>query len=397
MRSAQVDGEAAVYARQGAVRLGMTAAAVALLAVCAGCDRTSASDLSQADSASAPANGREGEKTQPRAAGAPQSAARPRAPIQFDQTVLSLGHVPPGTHVSRSIMVTNLSDLRLTVGAIRTNCGCTKATVASTSIDSRGQTALQIDFDSDWVFGRKDTVIQVEIQGYEPVRVTMHSNISLAVWAEPAVIVSQLPNQQSAVLRGTLNVESIDGRPFRILSFNGGAVDYVGFDPSKDVPLAKYELKWNLAGYDAATCKDAQGNEMPQYLPIETDHPDCAVFDLPVRHPCTRAARTAEGDAWMIKDQRVVVGKIESGRSAEVDIIVKWLPRETSRIDMVRGAQSEIEGVAAELVSVQPIEDGARCRVRITPEEGYRGLIRGKIALQSENQLKRLTVIGTVR
>ncbi|MCI0365135.1 MAG: DUF1573 domain-containing protein [Phycisphaerales bacterium] len=376
--------------------------AVGFIAVCTGCDGAApGSDTATTEPASATAAGQPirepASSSSVNPVGATKTPAKGGPPIELDQDVVNLGHVRPGTHVDKTVLITNASDQALTVAAIRTNCGCTKARLSKVTIDAREQVPLQIEFDSDWILGVKDSLIQVEIEGYEPVRLTLSSNISLAVWAEPPSIVSQLPRQDVAVLAGEVTVESVDQRPFRILAVNRGAPAYLDFDPAKDQARSSYRLKWDLADYDATTCKDSAGNPMPPYLAIETDHPECAVFDLPIRHPCTRQPRTREGDAWMIKDQRVLIGGIKPGGSMEFDVVVKWMPKEKERTDVVRAARGETGQFQAELLAVEPIEGGLRCRVRVAPEAGYAGLIMGKVVLQSEKQSSPFTIIGAVR
>jgi hypothetical protein len=50
-----------------------------------------------------------------------------------------------------------------------------------------------------------------------------------------------------------------------------------------------------------------------------------------------------------------------------------------------------------EVISTETLEDGMRCRLRLTPAADHRGLLYGTIRLHSTQQGASLPIIGTVR
>ena len=183
-------------------------------------------------------------------------------------------------------------------------------------------------------------------------------------------------------LSGQVVVESIDGRPFTISAANRQLPKYINFDPATDEPRNIYVLQWDVSQYTQQT--------MPAWWVIETDHPDCPVVDVWVRHEWTWP-KGVPGRRWRLGTQHVVIDGISAGESAEFTVEIAKLGRDD--IHLVLSLSNEFD---AELVSIQ--RDGAdtEATVRITPAAGHHGLLYGTIQFISTAHSQKLTVIGTV-
>jgi hypothetical protein len=219
--------------------------------------------------------------------------------------------------------------------------------------------------------------------------------VTMPVRAEPPYI-SALKNETGQVpMSGEFDVLSNDQKAFTILAVDGKPPQYLNFDPKTDSPRNIYRLKWDFSGYDPATCRDKEGNRLPGWIAIETDHPNCPIFDIEVRHECNRR-HIERTDTWIVQEKRVLVGAMKAGEPSELEVVTKWLPRAVSD-DVPKTAVSESPDFTVDLTSVNRIEDGAICRLRVTPKADHKGLLYGNVRLYSNQQSSAFTVIGTVR
>ncbi|MCH8835857.1 MAG: hypothetical protein IH925_07905, partial [Proteobacteria bacterium] len=70
-----------------------------------------------------------------------------------------------------------------------------------------------------------------------------------------------------------LQIVSIDGRP---------PVFADGFDPASGVPRSAYTVRWHVPPRSIDDCAGAR-----LWWVVETDHPDCPILPLRIRHECT--------------------------------------------------------------------------------------------------------------
>jgi hypothetical protein len=196
------------------------------------------------------------------------------------------------------------------------------------------------------------------------------------------------------VTSGTLRVESTDGRPFRILSAYGQAPVYAdGSDPGRDEPRSVHTLKWNVEYPTEADCANAR-----YWWVIETDHPDCPLLPLEIRHQCTADRRRGEARerGWFYPDYLVNLGNLKAGAPVEADVeIRKFRGRTTLRVD---SAESLTPGTTAELVEVMDSaqSDSTVCRVRFRADRGTEGLLYAYVLLRTEAGAQELPFIARV-
>ncbi len=221
--------------------------------------------------------------------------------------------------------------------------------------------------------------------------------LEVPVQAEVAMAVRAVPSYLRAVeaLTGTITIESVDGRPFSILATHGEPPQFVGFIATVDSPRNVYYVKWDLTRYGGTNCADAQGNPMPWWWVVETDHPDCPVFDLQVRHQCTIPRRPVDGRNWVLSQRRIALGEIKAGESSEFTVALRWLPHAQPN-DTIRNIVSESEHLGVQLLDVTRKDDLIECRVRVTVSAEHRGMLYGTLRFHSALHNSPLAVTGLV-
>lgn len=329
----------------------------------------------------------------------PRRASAPvlgKPPIEFHPELLDLGTIQPGERVTASVYMHNVSEKTLKVLYAKPDCSCTAANVSSDTIAPGQPIVLEVEYHATSVMGPWKGEIRVGIDGYDMVAIPAKAMVAMQVRAEPPYI-SAVPDVETGVrpLTGMYTVFSMDRQPFRILAVNGEPPPYVDFDPQKDEPRDAYQLKWDFSQVDLRSCRDKSGKRVPGWIVVETDHPQCAVFDLEVRHECNARTPPKRTDSWFIQEKRVLVGVMKPGEASEFEVAAKWFPRESR--DAIKTVVSETPQLSAELVSVVEVADGFVCTVRVTPAESHRGLVYGVVRLHASAQNMPITVIGVAR
>jgi hypothetical protein len=187
------------------------------------------------------------------------------------------------------------------------------------------------------------------------------------VTAEVALAVRAVPPALAAYkvgLQGEIEVQSLDGKPFRVLGAGGREPQFVGFDPRTDSPRPRYRLRWDLSGYTAGT--------MPWWWVVETDRPEAPLVDLRVQHEWTRVGRGPH--RWVRGDLRILGGVLRAGDVHEFRTKLQYNPR--SQPDpgppIVRATTP---GIRAELISSTIAGSDIRCHVRVTVLRAEPGLL----------------------
>ena len=316
-------------------------------------------------------------------------------PIEFDPPVLDLGEVRPNQRVSGTIFIQNLSDKALKILSSKADCTCTTVDLANTVIGPGERISFRADYNSSAAMGVKGSAVRVKIDGYDPAEVGIKAFVTMPVKAEPPYIMAVPDANGVLATSGEYTVGSLDQKPFTILAVNGEKPTYVDYDPASGEKRNSYRVKWDFSTVDPSTCLDSNGKKMPGWIVVETDHPDCPVFDLEIRHECNRRAKPGRTDSWYVPEKRVLLGGLKDGESREFEVMAKWLPRKPMN-DPVKTILSESPQFKAELVEVLPQADGMICKVRLTATPGHKGLIYGSLRLHSNQQSSPLIIIGSV-
>ncbi|MHC4948781.1 MAG: DUF1573 domain-containing protein [Planctomycetota bacterium] len=333
---------------------------------------------------------------------APPAAARATPlsppPLRIEPASLDFGRISPGQVVSGSVQLHNTGSEPLTITQTRASCKCTSIDLANTVIAPGASVPLAAELDPGYALGRKSAGVKILIEGYSVVQVDVRAEIAMAVRADPPYINAyrDVGGTLEPVESGTVTVLAGDGRPFRVLGVNGEPAELMGLDPAADEPRTSYELRWDLSRYDPQLCTDADGNLIPTFLAVETDHPECGVFDIQVRHPCTQVRPPSDGRRWLLSERRILVGALAPGESREFSVKLVWLGH-TKPNDTIRSVTSETDQLVAELVGVDRVADEIRVTVRVTATPDARGgLVYDNIRLHAARHSSPLLIVGRV-
>ncbi len=308
------------------------------------------------------------------------------APIVFEPSIMNLGKMYPLDLVSSKFSIRNVGNRPITIKAVRPSCGCTKLDDYSGRVIAPGE-AMEFEarIKSRTVPSNFTSAISFLFEEHiGQSTINMFGEITRPIRTAPTTFnLVAKPNTDLRIQSGLVVVEAIDGRPFSILSANGEDPIYLEFDPDLDELQSSYTLEWDVSHYNDIT--------RPGWWVIETDHPNCAIVDVRLRHesnvPPPPGARH-----WRVRTAHIVVGGIKPGESAVFDVDIVNPHRET--IDV----RSLSKNFNAELVSfdlVGELPPDSTIRVRITPTPGYEGVFYDDIMFISENnRTQKITLIG---
>ncbi|MFO0872955.1 MAG: DUF1573 domain-containing protein [Phycisphaerales bacterium] len=309
-------------------------------------------------------------------------------PVMLDPKDVDFGIVEPNTVVKTEVKITNMTDKPLRIVRSVPSCQCTTVEMAGTVIAPGATVPMPMSMKTSKSTGIKAAGVTLVFEGYQqPVELSIRSEVAYAVRAVPPFIdVQQAPHDPQnkplppQPLKGTFTLESIDGKPFRVTGVHGKPPVFVDFDPARDQPRPKY-----LVAYDFTSTPPAQ---VPCYLIVETDRPDCPVMDIRVRHENTRIVPT-----FKIAEFRSSFGRVEAGAKGEFDLEVKDL--DEVRIASVQSrdpAQAEVR-----LTSQKPDGKNVLCTFELTPAPGRTGMLYFPVTLTTTDGRKTdLLVFGRV-
>jgi hypothetical protein len=305
-----------------------------------------------------------------------------KGPLVIDPGGFELGIVPPSSAYQIVATLRNTSSAPITIITVKSSCMCTDPENLEGRVIGAGETMpFTTSFEGPATPGDKAAYVRLVFsQGGNtwPAAVKINATVALAVRSLPPYV-----DALKGVTRGQLQVESVDGQPFRILSAYGQEpVHADGFVPGRDEPRAAYMLNWNVEYVPGADCKAAR-----YWWVLETDHPECPLLPVEIRHDCTGARRLegARGERqWFYTEYLVNLGVLKAGAPVEADVeMQKFGGRKTLRVDAV---ESLTPDATAELVKADdsPESEFTICRVRFTPRPGFKGLLYADVMIRTE-------------
>ena len=318
----------------------------------------------------------------------------PKAPVtvgslRIEPGGFDYGMIPPKSTHEFTTVLRNLGSRPIEILEAKPDCACTvPQDVSGTIIPAGGSVPFHVTFNAPTEPGPKTAKLFLIFNDAGQQRhalIKLDGMITMPVRAEPPYV-----DALKGVTTGQTRVESVDGRPFQIISTNGEPPVYTdGFDPRTDQPRNAYEVQWTIP---PRTTENCQG--MRLWWVIETDHPDCPILPMRVRHECTGGLSDPDRKrrGWQSKEVIAQLGAMQAGVPIEVDVDI--LNKKNVRIFAV---QSRSSAADAELVSTSPKEGGITTyRVRLTPRRGYEGMLYAMVLFRSDTGSKDIAFIGRV-
>lgn len=282
-------------------------------------------------------------------------------PLRVVSPPLDLGYQAPGAVAQGFLTYLNEGEEPLRIDRIETSCYCTTASAAAETLEPGETMDVFVSMEvlkSDLGIVTRSVLIRVEgfadpfetIIGVEvgyPIRVNGGSRFAFV-----------------HTLRGTMELESLVGRPFRVRSISGRDPVISGFDPAKDEPRASYEV-----GFDFS---DLDRGELPRWVIIETDHPGAEMVEVPVIMPGVRLLTTEAG--LHARENRVLLGRIAMNRAVEVPVVLTGVPLKGGEAVKLISLNPDFP---AQIVGADRPEKGGgvELRVRMVPRRDFEGFL----------------------
>lgn len=311
----------------------------------------------------------------------PKTQQRPKSvasapPLVAEPASLDFGFLPPNTPGEGTILLRNTGDKPLTINLIQPTCKCTTTTdLVGKQIAPGGSAELQIKLDGAPAMGVRRSSVKVMVDGYGPaLEVTVKGEVSLPVRVVPPYI--NAVEQKN--LTGRIILESLDRKPFRILSSFGAPISIQGFDGAVDEPRSSY-----LVGYDLTSLVGT----MPTFIFFETDAPGAGVVDVRVRQD-----KAPKKPLIAVMDTRCNVGLIPAKTSKDALFTLM-----NSAI-VVESVSTTSTDATVSLARTEPAKGGGvNAFVTVTPREGFTGILRLPVIFKTATQSAEFEVIASVR
>ncbi|MSR29844.1 MAG: DUF1573 domain-containing protein [Phycisphaerales bacterium] len=297
-------------------------------------------------------------------------------PLTADPPVMDFGFLAPNTPGIGTITLTNASDAPLTIELVQPSCKCTTITKLDGTVIAPGASEhLKIKLDGAPAMGMRRSSVKVMVEGFgRPLDIPVKGEVSLPIRTVPPYV--------NAVggknLMGRMVVESLDRKPFRILSTFGAPMTVQGLDGPDAPPRASYLVAYDLTG---------SADNLPTHLYIETDCAEAAVADVRVRNETIDRSMTID-----LVDKRSVIGRMTAGEPSEAIFTTR------NARHAVDKATSDSADIAVEFMKAERAKDGGlMVVVRVTPRAGFKGFLKAPFTLWAGEIQQVVEVIGSVQ
>jgi len=304
------------------------------------------------------------------------------------------GTVAPNTVNEVRMRLTNRGSEPIVIISTSSDCKCTVPEDIEGTVIAPGETVpMNAIIDMRAAPGVKESKVLLNFrsgqQAMQHALIKFKGEVAMAVRAEPAYV-----DVLKGVMTGTVRVVSMDDRPFSIISAGGEPPRYGdGFDPARNEPRLAYTLRWKVQ-YPART--DDCGGERLWWV-VETDHPDCGVLPLRIRHECTGllADQNYKQRGWMFHQYMLNAGIVRPGEPVELDIGVRRLDGRTTC--GINAAESLTPAVTAEFLGLlEPPGEESTVRLRFTVTQGTTGLLYAMVSIKSSTGDVAIAVLARV-
>jgi hypothetical protein len=206
-------------------------------------------------------------------------AAAPR--IVFDKEVHDYGKVRVGETVVEEFVFKNEGDGTLTIGDLRSDCGCTKAVEGSREVPPKGQSKIKALFDTTGLkAGRKQK--RVFVHSNDPQRpvvvLTVLADVIKEIYVQPATLRQVLGPQETVTFEAKITNTSKKNLTVRGLDTTHTEGAEVRVEPQRFVVDAGQTLPFTV------TIKPRKEPGRKFYVGrffLQTDHPAEKALEIP--------------------------------------------------------------------------------------------------------------------
>ncbi len=314
--------------------------------------------------------------------------------LQVSPGGFDFGTVAPNTIHEVRMHLTNRGAEPIAIVMASSDCKCTVPEELDGTVIAPGETIpMSATIDMRAAPGPKESKVLLNFksgqQDMQQALIKFTGEVAMAVRAEPAYV-----DALKGVTGGTVRVVSMDGRPFRVITAGGAPPQYGdGFDPARDDPRLGYTLRWQV-DYPVQT-DDCSGERL--WWVVETDHPDCGVLPLRIRHECTGLLmdQTYKERGWMFQQYMLNAGVVRPGEPVELDVGVRRLEQRAAC--GINAAESQTPDATAEFVGIMELPgEESTVRLRFTAKKGAAGLLYAMVNFKSPTGDKAIAVLARV-
>lgn len=292
-------------------------------------------------------------------------------PVKAVPALVDAGFVQPHTEVKLEAKLINTLDRPVTCVKSVPSCTCTTVDMVGKVIPAKGTLSMPVAMKTSGATGDKTATVLLVFEGAPGELIPGVVEIKLRAEVVYPVRGYQVnpgrdgkPSKDPYInafdfkdnVTGKVTVESVDGKPFRVLSVAGATPAFVDYDPASQEPRKSYDLRYDFSKTPCA--------EVPKYLVVETDRPDARLIDMRVRHPCTKL-----DPAFHFEQYRENLGVLAPGASKDFDVLVKMA--NGVRIDSVASGDPRID---VAVVGTKTDADSLLLSVRVTAKPGTSGV-----------------------
>jgi hypothetical protein len=314
------------------------------------------------------------------------SEAAAQGPVRAEPAHINFGICSPGSTADGKVKLINTLDTPVTVAKASPSCQCTGVDIDGKVIPAHGELEFPISIKLSKAPVKKMADLKVVFEELPDlvVKIVLEAEVAYPIRATPPFIDVQQKVNPPLPLAGTFSIAASDGKPFSVISVQGGSPAFVGFTPGTDAPRPAYTLRYDFS----AAAEPGSGKFIPPYLLIETDRPDCPLLDLRVRHETTQIRPTMK-----VHEFRSSLGRLSPGTSGELELEI-----ENMKSQRITGVKSLWPKATAELVDQSADDKGSvLLKIRVTPDADFNGLLFFPIELSAGALTHRQLVIGSVR
>ena len=297
-------------------------------------------------------------------------------PLVIEPPALDFGFIAPGESKTGIFTLKNPNNFPLTIVALQPTCTCTSTTDLSGRVIAPGES---IQFDASLAAavatGPRKSTVKVIVEGFsKPVEVDVRAEVVVELRVVPPAI-NVLPNVPVA---GRVVIESVDKKPFQILSADNKAPAFIGFDPANDAARSTYLVRYDFTRIASDT--------LPAWWLIETDRINSPVLAVKFRNDASHIVPVVR-----MKEYNLNLGLIPTNGAKEFTFdLVDWA-------DPVTSITSMSDSFTAQLVAQDRQGKDVQVRARVTPTSSVRGLFQCKLQMNTGDKVQQLWAYGMVK
>ena len=324
---------------------------------------------------------------------------KPEAKAHFEPASLRLGFVAPESVVTSEFSIVNDSQEPLVIKEVNRGCSCTEVSLQPGPLAPGSSRQGTATFTAGLTPTVKNNKIKILFQNHRPMILSMNAVVSRAIRVQPPDFRMHAKSYFEGPVSRTasrVQISATDSQPFRVLSSGGQPPIGVpgGGDPA--IPSTEHMVMIDIGDHDKETLLDPEGNKLPPFWLIETDHPDAPVVEIRVLHKENSPHRREKDREWVFVENRVVVDSVKPGKAARFELPIIWNALEGQRSQLIIAAESQSPDFEASLVGMEKFGRKTKAIVEIRPTADVSGPYQGVVDLVSHEHRAPLVIIGHV-